>query len=105
MPMTVVVTRDVPGRFRGFLTSCMLEIAPGVYTSSAMTRGVRERIMSVLIDWHGHERAGSVVMTWPDANAPGGQEFVLLGEPPKDLYEVEGLVLVRRDLGASGNPA
>lgn len=33
MPMTVVVTRDVPDRFRGFLVSVMLEIAPGVYTA------------------------------------------------------------------------
>ena len=32
MPMCVIVTRDVPARFRGFLASCMLEIAPGVYT-------------------------------------------------------------------------
>ena len=29
MPMTVVVTRDVEARYRGFLTSIMLEIAPG----------------------------------------------------------------------------
>ena len=30
MPMTVVVTRDVEDRYRGFLTSIMLEVAPGV---------------------------------------------------------------------------
>lgn len=39
MPMTVIVTRDVAQRFRGFLSSVMLEIAPGVYTSPTMTRG------------------------------------------------------------------
>ena len=33
MPMCVIVTRDVPARVRGFLASCMLEIAPGVYTT------------------------------------------------------------------------
>ncbi|MEO0813153.1 MAG: type I-E CRISPR-associated endoribonuclease Cas2e, partial [Myxococcota bacterium] len=38
--MTVIVTRNVPMRFRGFLASCMLEIAPGVYTSPGMNRGV-----------------------------------------------------------------
>ena len=31
--MTVVVTVNVEGRYRGFLASVMLEIAPGVYTS------------------------------------------------------------------------
>ena len=42
--MTVVVTRNVPGRYRGFLASCMLEVAPGVYTNPGMTRAVRERV-------------------------------------------------------------
>ncbi len=104
MPMTVVVTRDVPARFRGFLASCMLEIAPGVYTSPGMTRAVRERVWGVLLDWHSHECTGSVVMTWPDASAPGEQAVLLLGEPPKELYEVDGLVLVRRDLGSADQP-
>ena len=31
--MTVVVTVSVEARYRGFLASVMLEIAPGVYTS------------------------------------------------------------------------
>ena len=30
MPMTVVITRDVEDRYRGFLSSVMLELAPGV---------------------------------------------------------------------------
>ena len=30
MPLTMIVTRDVEMRYRGFLTSVMLEIAPGV---------------------------------------------------------------------------
>lgn len=98
MPMTVVVTRDAPPRYRGFLASCMLEIAPGVYTSPAMTRGVRERVWAVLTEWQQHEAAGAIVMTWPDSKAPGEQAILLLGEPPKDLYEVDGLVLVRRDI-------
>ena len=64
MPMTVVVTRDVPERFRGFLASCMLEIAPGVYTAPDMTRAVRERVWVVLDDWHSTARTGGIVMTW-----------------------------------------
>ena len=30
VPMCVIVTRDVPSRFRGFLASSMLETAAGV---------------------------------------------------------------------------
>ena len=39
MPMTVVVTRDVEARYRGFLASVMLEVAPGVYVSPNLSRG------------------------------------------------------------------
>ena len=42
--MTVVVTRDVESRYRGFLASAMLEVAPGVYVSPDLSNGVRERI-------------------------------------------------------------
>ena len=40
--MTIVVTVNVEARYRGFLASTMLEIAPGVYTSPRMTSGIRE---------------------------------------------------------------
>ena len=33
--MTMVVTRNVAPRYHGFLTSVMLEMAPGVYTGPA----------------------------------------------------------------------
>jgi CRISPR-associated protein Cas2 len=39
--MTVIVTRDVPARTRGFLASIVAEPAPGVYTASDLTKGVR----------------------------------------------------------------
>ena len=44
MPMTMVMTRDVAARYRGFLASVMPEIAPGVYVSPELSKGVRERI-------------------------------------------------------------
>ncbi len=47
--MTIVVTVNVEARYRGFLASAMLEIAPGVYTSPQMTQGIRERIWDVLV--------------------------------------------------------
>jgi CRISPR-associated protein Cas2 len=96
--MTIVVTRDVADRIRGFLASCMLEIAPGVYTAPDMTRAVRERVWAVLQDWYVALQEGCIVMTWPSADAPGGQAVNLLGDPPKELFDANGIPLVRRDL-------
>ena len=53
MPLAVVITRDVEGRYRGFLSSAMLELAPGVYANPRMSAGVRTRIWAVLSEWHG----------------------------------------------------
>lgn len=94
MPMTTVVTNDVPARYRGFLASCMLEIAPGVYTSPRMTKGVRERVWSVLRDWWGTMPGGSILMTWPDRKLQGGQAIETLGLPVKNLFDYHGLHLV-----------
>ncbi|ACG72021.1 CRISPR-associated protein Cas2 [Anaeromyxobacter sp. K] len=100
MPMTVIVTRDVPDRFRGFLASVALEIAAGVYTAPEMTASVRERTWTVLESWHRHASQGAVVMTWPDGAAPGGQRVLVLGDAPRDLWVADGLVLARRDVPA-----
>ena len=61
--MTVVVTVNVEARYRGFLASTMLEIAPGVYTSPRMTGGIRERVWDVLTRWHLESGQGAIVMT------------------------------------------
>lgn len=98
MSMTVVVTRDVASRFRGFLASCMLEIAPGVYVGPKLNTAIRDRIWSVCSEWHAKLRCGSIVMTWRDAAAPGGQAIRALGEPPKEICEHEGVLLVRRPI-------
>ena len=96
--MVVVVTRDVAPRFRGFLASCMLEIAPGVYTAPRMTASVRERVWTVLREWFGELSGGSVVMTWRDPSSPAGQDLRSLGQPAKEIVEVDGLFLVKRSL-------
>jgi len=102
MPMTVVVTVDVAARFRGFLASCMLEIAPGVYTAPRMTRAVRERVWSILDEWHGELGGGGIVMTWRDVGLPGGQGVAMLGAPPKELHDADGIFLARRVLTSTG---
>ena len=98
--MTVIVTRNVPMRVRGFLASCMREIAPGVYTSPGMTRRVRDRVWDVLNGWVDQATDGdaSIVMTWRDKSKPGHQAFEFLGIPPKSVVEHDGVFLVQRPL-------
>lgn len=95
MPLAVIVTRDVADRFRGFLSSVMLEIAPAVFVSPRMSKGVRERTWAVLSDWHGAEPRGSVVMVWRDNNEIGGVGLAHLGEPPRELIEMDGMWVAR----------
>lgn len=97
MPMTVVVTRNVVDRFRGFLSSCMFEIAPGVYTSPRMSKAVRERVWNVLEEWFQILGGGCIVLTWQDSSNPSGQSLKILGEPPIELVNCEGVWLTRRD--------
>lgn len=95
MSLTVVVTRNVPDRMRGFLASSMLEVGPGVYKSPNLTVAVRERIWEVLESWFvGVD--GSIVMVFEDRQVPGGLSVKVLGVPPIDLVEVDGMVLARR---------
>ena len=95
MSMTVVVTRNVPDRIRGFLASSMLEVGPGVYTGSRLSVAVRDRIWDVLEDWFPGTDS-SIVMVWRDKKVPGGQSVKVLGVPPIDLVELDGIVLSRR---------
>ena len=96
MSMTLVVTRNVSDRMRGFLASSMLELAPGVYSAPRISPAVRERIWTVLADWFGYEREASVVMVWADPSMPGGQSVRTLGLPPIEMVEIDGLIVSRR---------
>lgn len=101
MAMTVVVTTAVRDRFRGFLASCMCEIAPGVYTAPRMSAGVRERVWTVLEAWFDDDADGAIVMTWPDSTQSGGQSVYVLGLPPTELACYNGVYLTKRALPAS----
>lgn len=105
MPFTVVVTRNAPDRTRGFLASVMLEIAPGAYVSPKMTRGVRERVWDVMLEWYALlPEDGGVLMTFPDKSAPSGQSILMLGFPKADLVDIDGVWLSRRSLAAAPTP-
>lgn len=96
MPMTVVVTRDVEGRYRGFLTSIMLEIAPGVYASPELSASVRERLWTVLSSWWSTLRRGAIVMVWRDKKASGNLRIETLGEPSKEIVDADGVLILKR---------
>ncbi len=96
MPMTVVVTRDVESRYRGFLASAMLEVAPGVYVSPDLSHGVRERIWTVISTWYDVLGRGAIVMMWRDSTASGGLALRHLGDPPKEIRDADGVLLVKR---------
>ncbi len=94
--MAMIVTRNVENRYRGFLTSVMLEVAPGVYVAPDLSKGVRTRVWNVLTDWWETLRTGSIVMIWRDTQAVGNLRIETLGEPPKEIVDADGVLLVKR---------
>lgn len=98
MTFTVIVTRNVESRVRGFLASCLLELASGVYTAPVMSPAVRERVWAVLVKWKVGARGDSAVMTWAEPGEPCGQAVRTLGEPVLQLFDADGIVLARRPL-------
>ena len=96
MPMTMVVTRNVEGRYRGFLTSIMLEIAPGVYVAPDLSAAVRTRLWFVLSSWWDALGTGSITMVWRDTQAVGNLSIENLGEPPREIVDADGILLVKR---------
>lgn len=105
MSLTLIVTRDVAARYRGFLASVMPELAPGVYVSTDITRGVRDRVWAVAEDWWNYAPGGSIVMAYPDKSAPGGLGVRVLGLPPVELAEVDGIRLVLRRVESANGSA
>ena len=96
MPMAMIVTRNVEARYRGFLASVMLEVAPGVYIAPDLSAAVRTRVWDVLSDWWSFLQTGSIVMVCRDARAVGNLRIETLGEAPKEIVDAEGVLLVKR---------
>jgi CRISPR-associated protein Cas2 len=74
----------------------MLELAPGVYCAPRLNVAVRNRIWNVLAEWFFAETDASVVMLWAEPQLPGGMNVKVLGLPPIELVELDGLVISRR---------
>ena len=96
MPLALVVTTNVESRYRGFLTSLMLEVSPGVYVAPDLSDGVRNRVWSVVSNWWSSLGNGSVVLVWRDPSAPGNLRIKTLGEPPKEIVDADGVLLLKR---------
>jgi len=94
--MTVVITRDVEDRYRGFLSSVMLEAAPGVYAATNLSARARDKVWSVLSDWHTQLGQGSISMLYADRKADGGLAVQQLGLPPRRPVRIDGVLLMHR---------
>ena len=92
----MIVTRNVEARYRGFLTSIMLEVAPGVYVAPKMSAGVKTRVWNVLSEWWSVLGTGSIVLVWRDTTAIGNLRIETLGESPKEIIDADGILLVKR---------
>lgn len=95
--LIVIVTRNVEARYRGSLTSVMLEISAGVYVAPDMSHGVHDRVWAVLTDWWETLRCGSLLMVWRDKAATDHLQIETLGEPPKIIVDADGILLVKRE--------
>ncbi len=96
--MTIVVTRNVENRIRGFLASIMLEIAPGVYISPRLNTRVHEQMINVLKSyWMNLENQG-IVVCWNDKKVPCGIGLFVMGSPPTSICDYDGLFLSMRPL-------
>ena len=96
MNLTVVITRDVEDRYRGFLASAMLEAAAGVYVSKALTPRSRDKVWAVVADWHAALGRGSLTLLYADSSCDGGIAVRTLGEPTRRPVSVDGAVLMLR---------
>ena len=96
MSLTMIVTRDVEARYRGFLASAMLEVAPGVYVAPRLSKAVRDRVWAVMCDWHATLGRGSVTLVVRDKSQVGELRIETLGEAPKNIVDADGVLLVKR---------
>ncbi len=97
MSMTLVTTRNVSPRIRGFLSSVMLEVTAGVYAAPRLSPAVRDRVWTVLDEWFAAETDATIIMVWADPALSGGLGINTLGISPIEFHAVDGMFLARRN--------
>lgn len=98
MPLTVIVTRDVAARYRGFLASVMPEIGPGVYISPDLNSAVRNRIWTVMQEWWEDAPGSAAILAYTDGDSSGRLAVRTLGTPPVELADLDGVRVAVRSL-------
>lgn len=71
----------------------MPEVAPGVYISPSVTAGIRDRTWDIMETWWDEIPGGSIVLAYASKNEPGGLGLRVLGLPPVELVDVDGIRL------------
>ena len=97
MSLTVVITRDVDDRYRGFLASALLEAAPGVYVSKTLNPRSRDKVWEVVSGWHSTLGRGSLTLLYADASSDGGIAIRTLGTPARRAVRLDGALLMFRE--------
>ena len=100
MPMTVVVTRDVADRYRGFLASIMPDASPGVSVSPEPSRGVKGAALDRclrLVDGY----AGRLYPVRLEGRCGFGTARLAVSRPSAARVERSG----RRAVGSPSGPA
>lgn len=96
MNLTVVITRDVEDRYRGLLSSAMLEASPGVYMSGSLSARARDALWKIMTDWHAQLGRGSIAVLYTDKHADGGIGVQSLGNPPRRPVRLDGALLMHK---------
>lgn len=96
MSLTVLITRDVEDRYRGYLASAMLEASAGVYVSDRLSPRARDTVWSTVERWHAQLGRGSLQMIYADAKSEGGIAVRSLGTPSRQPVRLDGLMLMHR---------
>lgn len=94
--MIVFQAVAVAERYLGMFRSIGIEVAPGLYVCTALSKGARDRIWDILEDWWKSMPGGSIVMISRDTLAPGGVSMRSLGIPKREWAELDGALVVFR---------
>lgn len=97
MTFAVIQFANKPARFKGFLASVMLEIAPNTFVAPRFKRAALDRVWEVLRDWHAAAPEGYVIALIGSSEPRGVPEIRTLGLPPRTILEQDEMLLLLRE--------